>query len=89
MSTQSELTAERIAEFQEEIAGYSEDDYPRVQVKLLRGLIGRALKAEAAAPALDREATCQARVCLKCGRTEVGWRYNRCPNCGEMAWFPR
>lgn len=28
------------------------------------------------------------RVCLKCGRTEVGWRYNRCPNCGEMADSP-
>ncbi len=27
----------------------------------------------------------EARVCLKCGRTEEGWRYNRCPNCGEMA----
>lgn len=30
----------------------------------------------------------EARVCLKCGRTEVGWRYNRCPNCGEMADSP-
>lgn len=27
----------------------------------------------------------EARICLHCGRTEVGWRYNRCPNCGEMA----
>jgi len=29
-----------------------------------------------------------ARVCLKCDRTEEGWRYNRCPNCGEMADAP-
>lgn len=27
----------------------------------------------------------EARVCMKCGRTEARWRYNRCPNCGEMA----
>ena len=33
-------------------------------------------------------AVSEARVCLKCGRTEVGWRYNRCPNCGEMADEP-
>jgi len=33
-------------------------------------------------------AVSEARVCLKCGRTEVGWRYNRCPNCGEMADDP-
>lgn len=25
------------------------------------------------------------RTCARCGRTELGWRYNRCPNCGEMA----
>lgn len=36
---------------------------------------------------IKREDGCvrEARVCMKCGRTEVGWRYNRCPNCGEMA----
>lgn len=27
----------------------------------------------------------EARLCMKCGRTESGWRYNRCPNCGELA----
>lgn len=27
----------------------------------------------------------EARVCLHCGRTEVAWRYNRYPNCGDMA----
>jgi len=30
----------------------------------------------------------EARVCLKCGRTESGWRYNLCPHCGELADGP-
>ena len=33
----------------------------------------------------ETTAIAEARVCLRCGRTESGWRYNRCPNCGEMA----
>lgn len=26
----------------------------------------------------------EARLCMKCGRTAVGWRYNRCPRCGQI-----
>ncbi len=26
-----------------------------------------------------------ARLCARCGQTEFGWKYNRCPHCGEMA----
>lgn len=33
-------------------------------------------------PASSPEATQQ---CARCGQSEVGWKYNRCPNCGEMA----
>src|ERR1700677_65892 len=25
------------------------------------------------------------RTCVKCGKTESGWKYNRCPDCGELA----
>lgn len=47
-----------------------------------------AAASEPTRAAEGRDATAEARVCMKCGRTEVGWRYNRCPNCGEMADEP-
>lgn len=79
MSAQSErLTLERVEELER-------DGWGPVTFEEWDALLEIAKRALSPDETRRGAAINEARVCLKCGRTESGWRYNRCPHCGEMA----